>query len=177
MLERLRSEFIAVISQRSVVTSFRSRGQLTVATPGSVNQPSDSNLPRLRSSDELIERARVKDRKKDGGRDFGITVANNGERERRFSTNYSKEAEEGGRGAGTARNVHAPRKLVSLPGRERERRMPLDAVSVRRTPTRERELTYGHEFLRTPGDPTPAPCLMIMIIFFENAPGEIIRLG
>lgn len=53
----------------------------------------------------------------------------------------------------------------------RERRMPLDAVSVRRTPTRRRKLTnsYAHQVIRhLPYDND--------YIFFENAPGEIILL-
>lgn len=90
---------------------------------------------------------------------FGDLEAPNANHDRRywqrwFSMNYSTGGK-GGRGAGIAWNVHAPRKLVSLPcvrKRSGACLLTVPAVSVRRTPTRAKAHLRSRILTHT-GDP------------------------
>lgn len=164
MLERLRSEFIAVISQRS--------GRYLVSLARTINNVGGGiSEPILRSSNKRNHKTIAKGGEKDGGRDSRITVVGiiNGNDD--FPWIIRRGVGEGGRGAETARNVHAPRKLVSLPGASgaclstlyRSDAHPRGGESSRiLTHTRWSDtcsLPYDNDY-----------------IFFENAPGEIILL-
>lgn len=140
-----------------VVTSFRSQGQLTVAR--SVNQPTQWQFyPRLRSNEYRWSKRRARKIVKRwrwpwfSNHGCGCCWTNNREWEttvfHELFDSRRRRVDGAPRLQGTF--MHPESSFPSL----LKRRMPLDAVSVRRTPTRERKLTYGHEFLRTPADPT-----------------------